>query len=152
MPGALVKNIQPISNPLTVSMPNGEPLQSTHIWELDIPWLPCHAWLSHVMPWMAPASLVFIMALRSTGCKVVYDGDECRVEHNGKVQWIMVHRAAAATAAFHIMYECEYMRVSHVTRQTRCQLQCEKEDSIVRAMSFKFSIRYHCLDRLDYFS
>ena len=43
LPGAPVTNVQPTLYPLTINLPDGSTIKSTHTCLLDIPWLPLKA-------------------------------------------------------------------------------------------------------------
>ena len=73
IPGAPVINKKIASNPLTINLPDGEQLHSTHTCELDIPWLPQAARIAHIIPGIQHTSLISIKVLCDMGCKVSYD-------------------------------------------------------------------------------
>ena len=50
IPEAPTKNVQPATNPLKVTMPDGNSVYSTHICELDLPQLPKNACQGHIIP------------------------------------------------------------------------------------------------------
>ena len=62
-PGTPVKNIQPLTTPLVIILPDGQTLKSTHTCVLDTPWLPKSAPEAHIFPGLAHMSLVSIKTL-----------------------------------------------------------------------------------------
>ena len=87
LPGAPVTNIPPTHNPLVITLPDGQTLQSTRTCELDAPWLPLRAHKAHIVPGLAHTSLVSIKTLCEAGCKVSYDEDEVRVYFKQTIVW-----------------------------------------------------------------
>jgi hypothetical protein len=61
------------TNPVTVSIPDGSKLTSTHKRELDLPQLPKAARSGHVIPGMSSYSLMSVVTLCNAGCKVVFE-------------------------------------------------------------------------------
>ena len=87
IPGAPVINKKIASNPLTINLPDGEQLHSTHTCELDIPWLPRKARQAHIVPGLQHTSLISIKVLCDAGCKVSYDEERCKVYLKNKLVW-----------------------------------------------------------------
>ena len=87
LPGIQVANLEPSCNPLTINLPDGTQLKSTHTCEINLPWLQKAASIAHIVPGMSHISLVLIKVLTDAGCKVVYDKDECRVYYNENIVW-----------------------------------------------------------------
>ena len=56
--GAPVINKQPATNPITITLPAGSTIRSTHTCNLDIPWLPHHVTEAHIVPGLAHSSLI----------------------------------------------------------------------------------------------
>ena len=52
-----------------------------------IQWLPESATRAHIVPGLAHTSLISIAVLCNTGCKVIYDGDECNIHFKNRVVW-----------------------------------------------------------------
>mgnify|MGYP007004165810 FL=1 len=77
--GAPVINKQPATNPITITLPSGSTIQSTHTCNLDIPWLLHHVTKAHIAPGLAHSSLISTRKFCAAGCKVAFDEDECRV-------------------------------------------------------------------------
>ena len=86
--GTPVTNIKVARHPLKINLPDGDCLTSTHTCTLDIPWIPNDTKEAHIIPRLAHASLISIIILCNTGCKVTYDDDECRVYYNKKIVWL----------------------------------------------------------------
>ena len=74
--GAPVTNLQVADNPISVTIPNGNNMTSTHTCNLDIPWLPNHVTEAHIVPGLVHASLISTRKFCEAGCKVIFDADE----------------------------------------------------------------------------
>ena len=72
------------SKPLTINLPDGRKVQSTHVCDINIPGLPTML-TGHVLPQLAVASLIGIRPLCNAGCLVTFDKDKCNVIFNGTV-------------------------------------------------------------------
>jgi hypothetical protein len=59
MMGAPVINTKPTNNPITIKLPHGKDILSTHTCNLNIPWRPPHMTEAHIVPGMAHSSLIF---------------------------------------------------------------------------------------------
>jgi hypothetical protein len=70
--------------PLTINLPNGETVQSTHTCKINIPGLP-EALTSHIMPGLSMASLMEICVLCKAGCTVIFTDTTVEVINNTKV-------------------------------------------------------------------
>ena len=60
------------TTPITVQLPNGERINSTHTCNLPIPELPASARIAHVMPGLASHSLLSVVKLCNAGCDVAF--------------------------------------------------------------------------------
>jgi hypothetical protein len=67
-----VKNLCQMDNPITVSLPDGTKVSSTHICDINIPGLPTTL-TGHSIPGITMASLIEIRILCKAGCKVVFN-------------------------------------------------------------------------------
>ena len=85
LPGTPVIDVLPTSNPISINLPDGSVIKSTHTCRINIPWLPESATRAHIVPGLAHTSLISIAVLCDAGCKVTYDDDECKVYFKGKV-------------------------------------------------------------------
>ena len=56
--GAPAVNVIPAKNPLSILLPNGKRIKSTHTCNLDIPWLPAHMTEAHIVPGLSHSSLI----------------------------------------------------------------------------------------------
>jgi hypothetical protein len=79
-----VVNKRTASNPLTINLPDGRKVKSSHVCDIVIPGLP-QVLTGHVVPHLAIASLMGIRPLCDAGCTVVFDRDTCDVQYNGKL-------------------------------------------------------------------
>jgi hypothetical protein len=62
-------------NPLTVRLPNGATMESSHTADLDIPGLTTAAFKAHVFPGMAHHSLLSVVQLCDEGYIVTFQQD-----------------------------------------------------------------------------
>ncbi len=79
-----VGNKQLATKPLTVNLPNGCQVESTHTCNMVVPGL-LRTLLGHIVPNLAIASLFGICPLCNTGCIVVFDKDKCNTWYDGKI-------------------------------------------------------------------
>ena len=82
--GIQVPNLQVARNPLTVNLPNGRQVRSTHTCNVIVPGLPTPL-TGHVIPDLAMASLFGIRPLCNAGCVVIFHKDRVEVQSRGKV-------------------------------------------------------------------
>ena len=83
--GAPVVNKKTATNPITITLPSGSTIRSTHTCNLDIPWLPHQVTEAHIVPGLAHSSLISTRKFCAAGCKVAFDEDECRVYYRGRL-------------------------------------------------------------------
>ncbi len=79
-----MRNVRPATQPLTINLPDGTIVKSTHIWDLEIPGLP-HVLEGHIVPELTVASLVGIRILCKLGCTVVFTDTACYVFYQEKL-------------------------------------------------------------------
>ena len=79
-----MKNVRLATNPLTINLPDGKMVKSTHICDLEIPGLP-YVLEGHIVPDLTVASLVGIRILCNLGCTVLFTDTACYVRYQGKV-------------------------------------------------------------------
>ena len=84
MDGVAVDNKRAASSPLTINLPDGKQVHSTHICDIQIPGLPTML-VGHIVPSLNIASLIGIRPLCKAGCKVLFDDRKCDVVFQGKV-------------------------------------------------------------------
>ena len=82
---APVINVKPAENLITITLTNGQTIQPTHTYNLNIPWLPAIMTEAHIVPGMARLSLILIKNCFDGGCKVTYDSDEVKVVYNNQL-------------------------------------------------------------------
>jgi hypothetical protein len=82
--GVPVVNKQAAKNLLTVNLPDGHQVQSTHTCNVVVPGL-LSLLVGHIIPNLAIASLFGIRPLSNTGCIVVFHIDRVEVWYNGKL-------------------------------------------------------------------
>ena len=69
--------------PLTVTLPDGNKVNSTHVGFLDIPRLPKQARIGHVIPGLNTHSLVSVPVLCNAGCEVLFTKIGVTVKYRG---------------------------------------------------------------------
>ena len=79
IPGTKVSDMKISQKNLTINLPDGNQLESTHTCEINVPRLPKEAIKVHVVPGMSHTSLISMKISTDAGCKVVYDAHECRI-------------------------------------------------------------------------
>ena len=79
------EGITPASNPMRVSLPNGDTIQATHTCTLALPQLPEKVRHSHIIPGLAAYSLLSVVKLCDTGCDVTFTKIDCTVQLRGRV-------------------------------------------------------------------
>jgi hypothetical protein len=84
MEGADVANKCIATAPLTINLPDGKSIQSTHVCDIHIPGLPT-VLVGHIVPPLSIASLIGIRPLCKAECTVTFDNEKCKVFYNRKV-------------------------------------------------------------------
>jgi hypothetical protein len=84
MVGADVNNKHLAVKPLTINLPEGKQIKSTHVCNIQIPGLPM-VLKGHIVPSLSIASLIGIRLLCKAGCKVIFNNKKCNVMFNGVV-------------------------------------------------------------------
>jgi hypothetical protein len=79
-----MKNVRSIMDPLTMNLPNGEIVHSTHVCDISIPGLPMIL-TGHIVPGLSMASLMGIRVLCKAGCEVIFTDTKCEVKYPNKV-------------------------------------------------------------------
>lgn len=69
-------NVQPTLEPITITLPDGHTISSTHTGLLPLPNLPYHARQAHLFPSLKSGSLVSIGLLCDAGCTALFSRDE----------------------------------------------------------------------------
>ncbi len=77
--GAHVINKQVDHNPITITLPDGATLTSSHTCNVDIPWLRHSATKAHIVPGLAHASLLSTAKFCDAGYVVTFDAHHCKV-------------------------------------------------------------------------
>jgi hypothetical protein len=73
-------------DPITINLPDGKKVVSTHVCDINIPGL-LTMLMGHIVPSLKVASLIGIRLLCKAGCNVVFDNEKCEVIFNNKVIW-----------------------------------------------------------------
>ena len=76
--------VTPAINPLSVTLPDGSKVRSTHQCTLDLPDLPMAARNGHIIPELASNSLLSVVVLCGAGCEVSFNKYGVTVKYNGK--------------------------------------------------------------------
>ena len=84
MEGTPVSNLQPSLQLLTINLPDGSKMKSTHMCDITIPGLPTIL-TRHIVPKLTIASLIGIRVLCKTGCSVVFTKSKCDVIYSKQV-------------------------------------------------------------------
>jgi hypothetical protein len=79
-----VENKRLATKPLTVNLPDGRKIKSTHVCNIDIPGLPI-ALTGHIILDLKIALLFGICPLCKVGCKVIFENEQCDVVYEGRV-------------------------------------------------------------------
>jgi hypothetical protein len=81
---APVTNKQVAQNPITITLPDGNHIRSTHTCNLDIPWLPDEMTAGHVVPKLSHTSLLATRQFCDNGYEVTFTKALCKVTIEGK--------------------------------------------------------------------
>ncbi len=84
MEGTDVANKRVAVRPLTINLPDGQQIKSTHVCDIQIVGLPTIL-KGHIVPLLNVASLIGIRPLCKAGCIVTFDDMKCNVTYNGTV-------------------------------------------------------------------
>jgi hypothetical protein len=77
-------NKQAAHVPLSVNMPNGTMIQSSHTCDLLLADLPLQAQKAHILPGLVHNSLISVGQLCDNGCNVTFTQEQVTVLKNGK--------------------------------------------------------------------
>eukprot|EP00804_Cyclotella_cryptica_P013523 CCRYP_017243-RA/>CCRYP_017243-RA protein AED:0.41 eAED:0.30 QI:0/0/0/1/1/1/5/0/1642 len=80
---AHVVNKRPALKPLTIRLPNGKNIVSTHTCNLDLPWLPHSITEAHIVPGLSHSSLISTRKFCDAGCQVTLDQQSCKIYYQG---------------------------------------------------------------------
>ena len=78
-------NKKTTKNPISVSLPNGTILKSTHEAELKLTMLPKTARRAHILPNLNNGALISISQLCNSGCRVIFDAPIATIMLNGRI-------------------------------------------------------------------
>jgi hypothetical protein len=99
-------------NPLTVRLPNGATMESTHTASLDIPELNKYASIAHIFPGMANHSLLLVGQLCNEGYSVTFRIDAVTIYNSQDVQ-ILKGARDLDTGLWRINLRKEYQQHTH---------------------------------------
>lgn len=80
---APVTNKQIATNPIRITLPDGNKIQSSHTCNLDIPWLPDAITAGHIVPKLSHTSLLATRQFCDNGCEVTFTKKICKVTIDG---------------------------------------------------------------------
>ena len=89
--GAPIINMREAENPITIKLPDVSLIYSTHIGNLDIPWMPDSMIVAHIVPGLSHSSLISTKVFCDAGCKVMFDEWEWKVYYKGELMLIGGH-------------------------------------------------------------
>ena len=72
------------TTPLSITLPDGSIIYSSHTANIALPQLPPMARLAHIVPGLSSHNLVSVVKLCNAGCKVVMLDISCEVQYRGK--------------------------------------------------------------------
>ena len=71
--------------PLTIKLPNGNTVRSSHVGELDLPLIPSGGRVAHVVPGLASHSFVSTVKLCNARCQVDMRDISCEIRYRGQI-------------------------------------------------------------------
>ena len=110
MEGTDVVNKKVALRPITINLPDGRRVMSTHVCDITIPGLPTIL-VKHIVPHLAVALLIGIRPLCKAGCTVTFDDDKCDVIFRNNV--ILRGFKNAATDLWALPIKPTIMRTAH---------------------------------------
>jgi hypothetical protein len=82
-PASMHDNRQPDANPITICMPNGDGIRSSHSCTLALPTLPPDTTKGHILPGLASHSLLSVAKFCDNDCDIHFSRDHCTIlRHN----------------------------------------------------------------------
>ena len=98
-------NKRPATNPITIQLPNGDRVMSTHEAELNLPMLLPAARHVHLVPGLHECSLLSIGQLCDAGYQVIFNRDTMSVLLHGKR--VLQGARSLTTKLWHVNLTCE---------------------------------------------
>ena len=83
--GVPIINMRVAENPITIKLPDGSLIYSTHIGNLGISWMPDHMTEAHIVPGLSHSSLISTKVFCDAGCKLFFDEFECKMYYKGEL-------------------------------------------------------------------
>ena len=77
--------VEPTKEPISVTLPDGNKVQSTHQCVLDLPQLPTEARKGHNIPGLTSNSLMSVVVLGNVGCKVIFKTSDVTIRYKGEI-------------------------------------------------------------------
>lgn len=131
---ALILQKMKTNAPISITLPDGTSVRSTHTCLLDLPMLPLQARQAHIIPDLASHSLISVPTLCNAGCQVHFSDNACKITHDNKTimcatkcadtnMWMIpltmqqpaqqtpnTHPAAHTQPTTHGMHNCTHIR------------------------------------------
>jgi hypothetical protein len=136
-----VKDRVPVSNKrlathlLTVNLPNGHKVQSTHTCDVVVPGF-SHPLVRHIVPNLAIALLFGICLLCNAGCIVVFDKYKCNTWYEGKI--ILTEPQNKSTELWTLLFMAQEQ---HMPLTAASPVPCHPKPLNPSIASFTHSIR-----------
>jgi hypothetical protein len=89
-------------SPITITIPDGNTMTSTHVGHLDIPALPPTATLTHVVPELNTHSLISIGQFCDAGCTATIDSEKLDISYNNDI--VVTGNRSTDTGLWHMAY------------------------------------------------
>ena len=83
MEGTPVENKRVATKPLTINLPDGSKIKSTHCCDINIPGLP-KTLTGHIVPSLSIVLLIRVRVLCNAGCTVIFCKDHCDLIYKNK--------------------------------------------------------------------
>jgi hypothetical protein len=115
MEGTPVENKRIATKPLTINLPDGSKIKSSHCCDVTIPGLPVTL-TGHIVPSLSIASLIGVRVLCNAGCKVTFCKEHCDIIYNDKV--ILQGRKDPTTDLWTIPIRQEAQPPTHTRKAT----------------------------------
>jgi hypothetical protein len=155
-----MKNARIATNPLTINLPDGKMVKSTHICDLEIPGLP-YVLEGLIVPDLTVASLVGIRILCKMGCMVLFTDEACYVRYHGKIVlmgykdpstdlWVLPitpdaisNQHKLRTSQGHDVISAQSRASPSLARAPQFPASTTPQDKIVDVTMFTHSVRTH---------
>ena len=107
---ATKSRVSPTNDPLRVSLPNGDQVQSTHTCILALPQLPAKARFEHIVPGLAEYSLLSVVKICDAGCDITFTKINCTVRY--RERFVMIGSNDTNTGLWMLLLEKDGFTIS----------------------------------------